>query len=144
MCRWIGLTLLSTVLVGLMGWRAVAARTETKALTDHRVFEMRTYHVAPGKMAELQKRFRDHTNRLLEKHGVKLIGFWTPYDPKDADTKLIWIIAHESKTSADASWQKFVNDPEWKQSFAASEKNGKLVEKIDRIFLNPTDFSPLK
>ncbi len=32
---------------------------------DHRVYELRTYYVAPGKMSALHARFRDHTCKLV-------------------------------------------------------------------------------
>ncbi len=130
--------------IGLASWSWANGLRPQSAEQDQRVFELRTYHVAEGKMDALQRRFRDHTNRLLEKQGVKLIGFWTPNDPKLASKQLIWLIAHESRAKADASWKAFVNDPEWKQAFAESEKEGKLVDEIHRVYLDPIDFSPLK
>ena len=35
-----------------------------------------------------------------------------------------------------------MNDPEWKAAHAASEKDGKLVEKATETFLTTTDYSP--
>ena len=110
---------------------------------DQRVFELRTYHVAPGKLESLQARFRDHTNKLLEKHGMTLVGFWVPSDAEAGNT-LIYLVAHKSRDAAKASWQAFQNDPEWKTARAESEKDGKLVEKVDVLFLKPTDFSAIK
>jgi NIPSNAP len=111
---------------------------------DTRVFELRTYHAAPGKMEALNSRFRDHTCELFKKHGITIIGFWNPSEAKDADKTLIYLLAFPSKEAADGSWKDFNADPEWKKVKEASEKEGRLVEKIDRVFLNPTDYSPLK
>ncbi len=111
---------------------------------DTRVFEMRTYYAAPGKMNALHWRFRDHTCRLFQKHGMTLIGFWSPTDPTEAEKKMVYILAFPSREAADKSWKAFRDDPEWKAARDASEKDGKLVEKVDSVFLNPTDYSPIK
>ena len=111
---------------------------------DTRVFEMRTYYAAPGKMKDLHARFRDHTNKLFEKHGMALIGFWSPTDEKGADEKMVYILAHASKEAAEKSWKAFQADPVWMKAKEESEKNGKLVAKVEVLWLNPTDYSPIK
>src|SRR5437016_2718514 len=88
---------------------------------DTRVFEMRTYYIHPGRMKAMNARFRDHTNKLLEKHGMTLIGFWTPADPDKADKQLIYLVAHASKAAADKSWAAFRKDPDWIKARDASE-----------------------
>jgi hypothetical protein len=82
--------------------------------------------------------------KLFEKHGMTLIGFWNPSDPKEAEQKLIYILAFPSREAAAKSWEAFRNDPDWKAAREASEKNGKLVDKVESVFLNPTDYSLLK
>lgn len=109
-----------------------------------RVFEMRTYYAAPGKMEALHKRFKDHTCKLFEKHGMTLVGFWSPTDPKEAEQKMVYILAFPSREAADKAWQEFQDDPVWKDAKAASEKDGKLVDKVERVFLKATDYSPMK
>jgi hypothetical protein len=111
---------------------------------ETRVFEMRTYYAEPGKMAALHTRFRDHTCKLFEKHGMTIIGFWSPTDKKAAEEKLVYILAFPSKEAADKSWKDFREDPAWKTAKEASEKDGVLVNKVDSVFLNPTDYSPIK
>ena len=127
------------------GWLGyVAHDAQGGKNVDSRVFEMRTYYAAPGKMNALHARFRDHTNKLFVKHGMTLIGYWTPIDPKEAEVKLIYILAYPSKDAATKSWKDFQNDPDWKTAKAASEKDGKLVAKVESVFMNPTDYSPIK
>jgi len=92
----------------------------------------------------LQARFRDHTCKLFEKHGMTIIGFWNPVDPQSADAKLIYLLAFPSRDAARKSWSAFMQDPEWKQAREASEKGGRLVNRVESVFLNPTDYSPLK
>src|SRR3954452_23899264 len=111
---------------------------------DTRVFEMRIYTAAPGKMKALHARFRDHTNKLFEKHGMTLIGFWSPTDEKEADKKLYYILAYPSKEAGEKSWKAFREDPAWLEAKKKSEVDGTLVEKVDSIWLNPTDYSPIK
>src|SRR4051794_23700587 len=105
---------------------------------------MRTYYANPGKMSALHARFRDHTCKLFEKHGMTIIGFWSPIDGKEADEKMVYILAYPSKEAADKSWAAFRNDPDWKAAREASEKDGTLVKKVESVYLNPTDYSPIK
>jgi hypothetical protein len=107
-----------------------------------RTFELRIYFAHKGKMDALHARFKNHTNKLLEKHGMQLIGFWT--DAKEPERKLIYLVGHKSKEAADASWKAFQEDPEWIAVKKKSEEHGSLTEKIERVWLNPTDYSALK
>lgn len=110
-----------------------------------RVFELRTYYTNEGKLDALHKRFRDHTNRLFKKHGMELVGYWTPQDAKDGKgDKLIYVLAFPSREAAAASWKAFQNDPEWHKVRDESHKNGVLVKKVDSVFMDPTDYSPIK
>ena len=115
-----------------------------KAKVETRVFEMRTYYIHPGRMKAMNARFRDHTNKLLEKHGMTLIGFWTPTDADKAEKQLIYIVAHASKAAADKSWADFRKDPAWIAARKASEVDGPLVKDVESVFMNPTDYSPIK
>jgi NIPSNAP protein len=138
------LTMLLGVLTLASLTAAAPAEDKKPPKTENRVFEMRTYYANPGKMAALHARFRDHTCKLFEKHGITLIGFWSPIDEKAAEEKMVYILAFPSKEAAAASWKAFINDPDWKKAFAESEKDGKLVKKVDSVYLNPTDYSPVK
>jgi len=106
------------------------------------VYELRVYHAAPGKLGELLARFRDHTTKLFEKHGMKNIAYWTPVDEPERGNMLIYILQHPSREAATANWKSFQDDPEWKRVKEESEANGKLAQKIDSTFLALTDFSP--
>jgi NIPSNAP len=130
-----------TVLAGALFMSTRSAEPGEKKV-DNRVFELRIYYVHPGKMDALHARFKNHTNKLLEKHGMQLVGFWT--DAKEPQRKLIYLVGHKSKDAADASWNAFRADPDWKTVKAKSEEGGPLVEKVDSIWLNPTEYSALK
>jgi hypothetical protein len=106
------------------------------------VFELRIYHAAPGKLADLHSRFRDHTIKIFDRHGMKSIAYWTPLDDPEKSNTLIYILQHPSREAAAANWKSFQDDPEWKSVRDKSEANGKLVEKVDSTFMALTDFSP--
>src|SRR5260370_25081230 len=104
---------------------------------DTRVFELRTYTAAPGKIAELHARFRDHTIELFEKHHMTVIGFWRPTDEEQAKRQLVYLLAFPSQEAAAKSWKDFQADPEWKAAKEASETNGSLVEILESVHLKP-------
>jgi NIPSNAP len=106
------------------------------------VYELRIYHVAPGKIDDLVSRFRDHTMKLFANHGIKSVAYWTALDEPTKSNTFFYILEHPSREAAAANWKAFQDDPEWKNVKAKSEANGKLVEKIDSTFLTLTDFSP--
>jgi hypothetical protein len=107
-----------------------------------KVYELRIYHVAPGKLESLIARFRDHTDKLFAKHGMKSVAYWTALDEPVKSSTFFYILEHPSREAAAANWKAFADDEEWKTVKAKSEENGKLVEKIDSTFLTLTDFSP--
>lgn len=112
-----------------------------------RIYELRIYTTLPGRLPALNKRFADHTTKLFEKHGMKNGMYWTPTeDPRNArkENTLIYVVSHESQEAADASWKAFQADPDWIKARDASEKDGKIVEKVERVFMSLTDYSPAK
>jgi NIPSNAP len=106
-----------------------------------KVFELRTYTTNEGKLDALQARFRDHTTRIFKKHHMTNVGYWVPVDKPNT---LIYIISHPSKEAAKANWDAFRSDPEWQKVQKESEANGKLVAKVESVFMDATDYSPIK
>ena len=109
-----------------------------------KIYELRTYTCEPGKLDALKARFRDHTVRIFNKHGMESIGYWVPEEPERSSNTLIYILAHPSREAADKNWKEFADDPEWKKVQAESEANGKIVQKVERVWMDPTEFSKLK
>jgi hypothetical protein len=109
-----------------------------------RVFEIRTYHTFPGRLDALHKRFREHTMKMFEKHGMTNVGYWVPQDSPAKETTLIYVISHKSREAAKASWAAFGADPEWKKVSEASQVDGKIVERVESVYMDATDYSPLK
>jgi hypothetical protein len=109
-----------------------------------RVFELRTYTAPEGKLPELHARFRNHTMRIFEKHGMKNVGYWVPQDAPAKDNTLIYIISHESREAAKKSWAAFAADPEWQKVSKESQINGKIVAGVTSVFMDATDYSQIK
>ena len=139
---------LAVCVAGLIALRSPAA-DEPKADAQQaaasggkeRFFEMRTYYAAEGKAEALDARFRDHTNKLFQKHGMDLVGYWHPVDKPNV---LVYILAYPSKDAREKSWKDFFADPAWQAAARKSEENGKLVAKVESVFMTPTDYSPIK
>jgi hypothetical protein len=121
---------------------AGVAREAREESGGETVYELRIYHAAPGKLDDLLARFRDHTMKIFERHGMKSVAYWTPVDEPQKGNTLIYILQHPSRAAATANWKSFQDDAEWKSVKAKSEENGTLVEKVDSTFMRMTDFSP--
>lgn len=122
-------------------WFSILATTAVQAAEAAPVYELRIYTTHPGKMNDLLKRFREHTCAIFERHGMSNVGYWLPIEQKDGD-KLYYILKHQSREAAQASWQAFKADPEWQTVQKASEANGKIVAGVESVFLAATDYSP--
>ena len=109
-----------------------------------KVFEIRTYHTFPGRLDALHKRFREHTMKMFEKHGMSNVGYWVPQDSPAGETTLIYVISHASREAAKANWAAFIADPEWKKIADASQVDGKIIERIESVYVDATDYSPIK
>ena len=111
---------------------------------NQKVFELRTYQATPGNLGNLHARFRDHTIRIFRKHGMEIVGFWSPTSEEERDDILVYLLAHDSQDAADASWQAFGSDPEWTSVAEESNKNGQILAGVERKYMVATDYSPMK
>jgi len=107
-----------------------------------RVYEMRVYYANPGKLDALNARFKNHTVKLFEKHGMENVGYFVPTG-ENKDEKLVYFLSYPSRDASKKSWKDFLADPEWKKAAADSEKDGRLVKKLESKFLTATEYSPL-
>jgi hypothetical protein len=132
------LLLVSGLVVGAgLGDRVSAAQSP-------RVFELRTYTAPDGKLGELHARFRDHTLRLFERHGIANVVYLKPLDAALSDNTLVYLLAHPSREAAKANWAAFAADPEWKKVASESQVNGRIVAKVESMFFEAADYSPMK
>jgi hypothetical protein len=131
--------------VGLMGGLALRSEPVVSAQsTAGQIFEIRTYTAPDGKLDALKARFRDHTIQLFDRHGMKSVGYWTPEDAPLSKNTLIYILAHPSREAAQKNWDAFRKDPDWVKAKADSEAQGPLTTKVESVFADATDFSPIK
>lgn len=140
-CQTVLRRLCLSALAVFLGFPAFAPPLDAAdANADGRVYELRTYYANEGKLDALHARFRDHTVSLFNKHGMTNIAYWVP---KQGDgSTLVYLMAYPDRKARDASWKAFMDDPDWKAAYAASTADGKLVKKVDSVFLKPTAWSP--
>jgi NIPSNAP len=142
-----GLLALIVTVVFVAGFSLGAAfqpRSVVSAQGSGAVFELRTYTAPEGKLGDLQKRFRDHTRRIFDKHGMKSIGYWVPQDAPKSQNTLIYILQHPNRDAAKKAWADFAADPEWQKVSAESQVNGRIVTNVESVFMEATDYSPIK
>jgi NIPSNAP len=108
-----------------------------------RVFELRVYHALPGKLPVMESRFRDTTSRLLARHNLDVLGYWTSEGAPGSGGTFIFLIAHRSRDEAASNWKSMGTDPEFQQVIKA-EQAEKTLANADVTYMRPTDFSPLK
>ena len=132
---------LALVVVGIIVGRFIPS---ANAQGTGKVFELRTYTAPEGKLPNLQARFRDHTIRIFNKHNMKSVGYWVPQDGAEHNNTLIYIISHDSREAAKKNWAEFQADPEWKKVSAESQVDGPIVSKVVSVFMDATDYSPIK
>ena len=108
-----------------------------------RVFELRIYHAVPGKAPALESRFRDTASKLLARHQLNAVGYWLPEEAAGFENTFIYLVAHLSRDDAKKNWAAMAADPEFKEMMK-SEQREKLVEKVDSVYMRPSDFSPMK
>lgn len=144
--RWITPALLGAFgfVAGSMVTSSLSHPQPAAAASTH-VFEMRTYTTNEGKLPNLETRFREHTMKIFEKHGMKNVGYWIPQDGEKHSNTLIYIISHESRDAAKANWKAFSQDPEWQAVAKASEVDGKILAKSpESVYMDATPYSPIQ
>ncbi|WP_194775395.1 NIPSNAP family protein [Pararhodonellum marinum] len=109
-----------------------------------KIFELRTYTLYPGKLDDIHRRFRDHTQTLFEKQGMENVVYWYTVESSGNQPKLVYLLAHKNEKKAKSSFEKFRNDPDWIAARDASELNGPIVEKVESKYLKALPFSPLQ
>jgi hypothetical protein len=133
----------SLVLFGFAMGMVVKPTAEVRAQSP-RIFELRTYTAPEGRLGDLHARFRNHTLRIFQKHGMTNVAFFSPLDAPLSQNTLVYLLAHSSREAAKKSWDAFRNDPEWKKVAAETQANGPIVAKVESLFLEATNYSPMK
>ncbi len=107
------------------------------------IYELRVYHVLPGRMPAMLARFQNHTLRIWERMGIRQAGFWTTL-VGESNQDLTYMLAWESLAEREAKWTAFLADPEWVRVRAESERDGQIVGSLSSQFLAPTAFSSVR
>ena len=141
--RWLVLAGTVIFLAGLSAGSLLQSSIVHAQAAKH-VYELRTYTAPEGKLGELHTRFRDHTLRIFNKHGMKSVIYLAPQDAPDSQNTLIYILEHPSRDAAKKAWADFQADPEWVKVAADSQVNGRIVSKVVSVFADPADYSPIK
>ena len=141
---WTAAIIGAAFVAGFLARGVVPGETAAHAQAAGKVYELRTYTAPEGKLEELHARFRNHTMRIFQKHGMQNIVYFRPQDAPLSQNTLVYLIAHSSREAAKASWAAFQKDPEWQKVASESQVNGKIVASVQSMFLDPTDYSPMK
>jgi len=113
-------------------------------LLEGPLYELRIYHASEGRFQHLIKRFREHTDRIFKKHGLKALGYWIPTEGSVKKRRtFVYLLKHPSRYEAYRNWINFFNDKEWEKVMDKPEFQGLLSEKPTSIFLTPNDYSDL-
>jgi hypothetical protein len=116
--------------------------TVAHAQAKPRVYELRTYTAVPGRLDALHARFKDHLLGFFQKHGMTNVVYFKPMDAPLSQNTLIYLVSHDSREAAAKSWSAFQNDAAWKQISSAG--GGPMASKVESVFLEPTEYSPMK
>ena len=108
------------------------------------VYELRTYTTLEGRLPALLDRFSGGEIDLFIKHGMASIGYFIPDDEELSKNTLVYVVAHQDREAAAASWSAFGADPAWHTMRDASQEDGRIVSNVVNLFLNPTSFSPVQ
>ena len=126
---------------GIISGSMIQFASVAEAKSGERMFELRTYTTHPGRLDALHTRFTNHTIRLFERHGMTNIGYFVPQDDPLAENTLIYVLAHDSREAAKASWAAFLADPDWQAAYEASISDGPIIDKLESVYMDATDYS---
>lgn len=104
------------------------------------IYELRSYHVVPGRMPAMHARFKNHTVALFERHGLRVVGFWEVV--VGTSNVLHYLVQFDDLAHRERAWAAFAADPEWQRVRADSEKDGPIVAQIRNEIWRPTPYSP--
>ena len=105
------------------------------------VHEMRVYEAMPGRLGDLNKRFREITLPIWLRLGIRPLGFWTCL-VGPSNNALIYILSWDSMAERDRLWSLFQTDEEWLRRKGEMDRDGPLVARAENQLIQLTDYSP--
>lgn len=143
--KWTFVLVSAGMFVAGFGLRGEMTTSAAQAQGANRVFEIRTYTAQPGKFEAMKARFKDHiVPTMFPKYGMTLVGFWTASDAPLSKNTLVYVLAHPSREAAKKNWDAFRAGPERAKVWAETEKDGPINLKVESMFANAVDYSPIK
>ncbi len=140
----VGAGLIAMFAAGVFVGQGTEVRAQAPAATGHHIFEVRMYTAGPGKLDAVINRFRNPEVGLFQKYGMKAVLYSTTLEPGAHENQFVYVLQHDSREAARASWAKFLADPAFRAASQASNVGGRAVVKVESFFVQPTDFSPLQ
>jgi hypothetical protein len=110
-----------------------------------RIFELRRYeHASEAAGVKKLEMFNDAGEiSIFKRLGFKPV-FFAETVIGECRPNLIYMVTFDDMASHDQHWKSFGADPEWKKIRAVPEyADAKLVSKITRSFLQPTEYSQI-
>ena len=98
------------------------------------ILELRMYTVTPGRIGDVQARFRDHLPPLLAAHGIRIIGCWIA-TAGTAGPMWVYMMAYRDLAERMAQWDSFSRDDRWWAARAETNAGEEMVERFDTHFL---------
>ena len=103
--------------------------------------QLRIYELDRGNSGHFHARFRDHTLRIMARHGFRIADMW------ESDTagklQLVYVLEWPDAATMERQWAAFMADQEWadiKRRSAA--EHGRLVEHAGGQPLVRLSYSP--
>ena len=106
------------------------------------IYELRIYETMPGRLPDLNDRFANHTVGFFERHGIKVVGFWT--EEIGTSNRLVYMLGYDSLADRETKWAAFQADPDWQRVRAETEQNGPINARVHNKILRPTSYSPMQ
>lgn len=96
------------------------------------LYELRVYHMHPGRLAAIHKRFSEVTLALFKKHGIKVCDF---FEDAQGNETIYYVCEFTDRAARDAAFAAFSADPEWQAAYQASHADGPIVENVESFFM---------
>ena len=105
------------------------------------VQQLRVYEIFDGNKEAFHERFRDHAQRIMARHGFRIVSMWETRHAGRAE--FVYLLDWKDEATMKAAWTAFMADAEWAEiKRVTGAKHGKLVGEIQDRTLRLTTYSP--
>jgi hypothetical protein len=125
----------------LAGLIAVVLLVSADPAAAEPVHQLRIYEIFDANKAAFHARFRDHAQRIMQRHGFDIAAMWEATTGER--TEFVYILRWPDETAMSAAWASFMADKEWSNIKARTRaEHGPLVGEVQSRILRRTDYSP--